>query len=93
MRIGLVVLFVFSLLFVPAGQARPTQDRFPEGPGKATFIMVCAMCHDVDRVATYRYSRDEWKDLVDSMKAMGGEATDEEWTSIVDYLAKNFPRE
>ena len=71
----------------------PAQDLFPVGPGRDTFMKVCMMCHDVDMIATFRYSKDEWADLVYSMKDMGAEAADDEWTAIIDYLAKNFPRE
>jgi len=68
-------------------------DQFPDRPGKATFIKVCTQCHNVDKVAGLRYSKDEWQSLVDEMKAMGGEATEDEWKAVVEYLASNFPRE
>src|SRR5882762_2877093 len=38
----------FLLLIVPA---RPDNDQFPEGPGKATFIKVCSQCHALDPIA------------------------------------------
>lgn len=81
------LLICFLLLIAPA---RPDDDQFPEGPGKATFIRVCSQCHAVDPIATLRYSKDEWKDLVNDMKGKGAEATDEECTAIVEYLFKNF---
>ena len=77
----------FLLLIV---SARPDDNQFPEGPGKATFIKVCSQCHALDPIATLRYSKDEWKDLVDDMKGKGAEATDEECSAIVEYLFKNF---
>jgi|SRR5579864_5381967 len=77
----------FLLVIVPA---RPDDDQFPEGPGKATFIKVCSQCHALDPIATLRYSKDEWKDLVSDMKGKGAEATDEECNVIVEYLFKNF---
>jgi hypothetical protein len=81
-------LIAGSLLLI--APARPDNDQFPEGPGKSTFIKVCSQCHAVDPVATLRYSKDEWKDLVDDMKGKGAEATDEECNVIVEYLFKNF---
>ena len=81
-------LIICSLLLVVP--ARPDNDQFPEGPGKAAFIKVCSQCHALDPIATLRYSKDQWKDLVDDMKGKGAEATDEECTAIVEYLFKNF---
>ena len=81
-------LIICSLLLIPP--ARSDEDQFPEGPGKATLIKVCSQCHAVDPIATLRYSKDEWKDLVDDMKGKGAEATDEESNVIVEYLFKNF---
>jgi mono/diheme cytochrome c family protein len=81
-------LILCSLLLI--APARPADDQFPEGPGKATFIKVCSQCHALDPIATLRYSKDQWKDLVDDMKGKGAEATGEECNVIVEYLFKNF---
>src|SRR5262245_28710096 len=86
------VVCCFCSMFLTSAQT-PAADQFPDGPGKATFIKVCTQCHDVDKVVGLRYSRDEWQMLVDEMKAMGGDATDDEWKTVVDYLATNFPRQ
>ena len=75
------------LLITPA---RPDDDPFPAGPGKETFVKVCSQCHALDPIATLRYSKDEWTDLVYDMKGKGAEATDEECKVIIDYLSKNF---
>ena len=89
---GVVIALSLMRVVQTSGQTRPA-DQFPEGPGKSTFIKVCTQCHDVDKVTGLRYSREEWQSLVDEMKAMGGDATDEEWKAVVEYLATNFPRE
>jgi hypothetical protein len=81
------------LWFVRMSAQTPAAGQFPDGPGKSTFIKVCTQCHDVDKVAGLRYSRDEWQSLVDEMRSMGGDATDDEWKTVVEYLATNFPRE
>lgn len=80
--------FLLLAFFTPA---RPADgDIFPEGAGKAEFIKVCTQCHAVDPVASLRYTRDDWKDLVYDMKGKGADATDDECNIIIDYLAKNF---
>lgn len=84
-------LLAGSLLGVFA--ARADSSKFPDGPGKATFIRVCSTCHEVDIVADARHSRDEWKDLVYNMRDKGAEATDKECEVIIDYLYKYFPSE
>jgi cytochrome c5 len=93
-KIGYAVVIGWSLMQVVRISAQTrAADQFPEGPGKSTFIKVCTQCHDVDKVTGLRYSREEWQSLVDEMKAMGGDATDDEWKAVVEYLATNFPRE
>lgn len=84
-------LLTVSLLGMLA--ARADSSKFPDGPGKATFLKVCSTCHDVDIVADLRHSHDEWKDLVYDMRNKGAEATDKECDVIIDYLYKNFPAE
>jgi cytochrome c5 len=88
LRRALACATVPLFLFLPA---RPADgDKFPDGPGKAEFIKVCAECHEVDPISPLRYSKDDWKDLVYDMKGKGAEATDDECNIIIDYLAKNF---
>lgn len=81
------LLFSFSLL---VGPVRAGDDKFPDGPGKETFLKVCTQCHEADPIASLRYSRDEWKDLVYDMKGKGADASDDECNVIVEYLFKNF---
>ena len=80
-------LLTSAVLVVPI---RSADDPFPEGPGKSTFVKVCSQCHALDPIASLRYSKQEWRDLVDDMKGKGAEATDEECNVIVEYLTKNF---
>ena len=51
---------------------------------------VCTQCHDIESIPRLRYSREDWSNLVYSMKDMGADATGPELEQIVDYLAKNF---
>lgn len=91
-HLKIIPLLIASCFFL-AIVIRADNDKFPDGPGKATFLKVCSQCHTVESIAMLRYSRDEWKDLVYNMKDMGAEATDQECDAIIDYLFKNFPRE
>src|SRR5579862_6237995 len=83
-RISLLLLAVSSLASV--GRA---QD-LPPGEGRETLQKVCTQCHDIESIPRLRYSREDWSNLVYSMKDMGADATGPELEQIVDYLAKNF---
>jgi hypothetical protein len=86
---GLVTVFSLSGIWL---HAQTSADSYPDGPGKQAFIKICTQCHEADKVAGLRYSRDEWQSLVDEMRVMGGDGTEDEWKAVVEYLATNFPR-
>ena len=79
-------------LFCPALLAIPGWTQaLPDGPGKDVFASVCSQCHTLDRVLNLKLTKEEWQEKVDRMGAKGASASKEEFTAIVDYLAKNFP--
>ena len=67
----------------------------PEGPGKKLVAEICSFCHSATRIQDYAYTRDEWSSVIKGMISEGAPVTDEEFSLILDYLAKNFgpPRE
>lgn len=77
------------LLFVSLAPLSWAQD-LPAGPGKDTLVKVCTQCHDIESIPRLRYSREDWANLVYSMKDMGADATAPELEQIIDYLTKNF---
>ena len=79
-----IVLASLPLLFVAFAQAQDV----PEGPGKDTFLKVCAACHDAGVVVTMHQSKDDWQATVDDMKGRGADGSDADFKTIVDYLAK-----
>ena len=62
----------------------------PPGKGRDTLNRVCTTCHDLNSIPGLRYTRADWKKVVDSMKEMGAEGTAAELGEIVDYLTVNF---
>jgi len=64
--------------------------RLPEGPGRELVEDVCTYCHSLSKLRGQRLSRDEWRDLIKGMIFEGAPVTDEEFSLILDYLAKNF---
>jgi competence protein ComEA len=69
------------------------QVQLPEGPGKDLLVGVCAKCHEAQRVAALRLTREGWEEVVAKMVSLGAKASDEELTTIVDYLSQNFKGE
>jgi cytochrome c5 len=51
---------------------------------------VCTYCHSLAKLTGQELSKDEWRDLIKGMIFEGAPVTDEEFSVIVDYLAKNF---
>lgn len=62
----------------------------PEGPGKKLVGEICSFCHSAARIKDHAYTRDEWSSVIKGMISEGAPVTDEEFSLILDYLAKNF---
>jgi competence protein ComEA len=70
--------------------ATSTQDRFPEGPGRAEVIKVCSSCHDAEIVLANLKSPGEWNETLQNMAQQGAEATPQEWRLIEQYIDVHF---
>jgi mono/diheme cytochrome c family protein len=86
---GTLASIVTALLLAASIQAQ----ELPEGAGKDLVTKVCTVCHEVTRITSKKRTKEEWSDTVDKMAARGAKATDEEFETIVTYLAKNFPKD
>jgi len=71
--------------------APPASDKLPEGPGKATFVRVCSKCHTPSIVLANGQDRQGWEETITKMSGLGAAGSDEDFTEILEYLAKNFP--
>jgi competence protein ComEA len=67
-----------------------TYDRLPAGPGRDVLIKACVTCHNPERAASVRLTRDGWDELIGNMMTRGMKATDDERAVIVEYLATHF---
>jgi competence protein ComEA len=90
---GACVLFAgLALAQQPAPQeAAHPYPELPAGPGKDTVIRVCSKCHSPDNVIANGQDRAGWENTITKMAGFGAVASDDEFTEILDYLAKNFP--
>jgi competence protein ComEA len=88
------VAFVVSLSFATAGRMRAApQDPLPDAPGKEQVVAVCSKCHEPQRVAALRLTREGWEEVVAKMKTLGAKASDDDFQKITDYLSENFKGE
>lgn len=65
----------------------------PEGTGKELVMKVCTVCHELTRITSKKKTKAEWNDTVDKMAKNGAMATDDEFDTIVTYLAKNYGKD
>jgi competence protein ComEA len=83
MRIGIVGLLLLSC-------ALPASAQLPDGPGKEQLQKVCGACHQAERSASVRLTREGWEDVIADMIKRGAKGSDEEFGAVLEYLAKNF---
>jgi len=62
----------------------------PADPGKKLVAEICSFCHGLSRLKGQAYTRDQWSNVIKGMVSEGAPVTDEEFSLILDYLAKNF---
>jgi competence protein ComEA len=67
----------------------------PDAPARETVIRVCGQCHEPQRAASLRLTREGWEGVVQKMKGLGASAlaTDAQLAQITDYLSENFKGE
>ena len=87
MTIKQSILIAISALAFPAVASA---QGLPDGPGKAELQKVCGLCHQAERAAAVRLTREGWEEVINSMIARGARGSDAEFAAILDYLTKNF---
>ena len=92
----LCVLFGVSCL-LSVSSASPAQQ--PDEPhaaaddlkGHDVFLRVCTRCHTAERVTAQGRNRAQWEEVMITMRtARGAMFTDEEFASVLDYLAAAY---
>ena len=84
--------FALLLLAIAASSSVRAQD-LPDGKGKDLVQRICVDCHGLDVIVSQRATKEGWASIVDGMVVRGASGTKEEMDAIVEYLAKNFPKE
>ena len=65
----------------------------PAGPDRELTVRVCAACHEPQRAASVRLTREGWQDVVAKMVGLGAKGTDEEIAKVIEYLAEHYKGE
>lgn len=72
------------------GLSVPAAAQLPDGAGKDALLKVCGSCHQAERSASVRLTREGWEEVIADMIKRGAKGTDEEFGAVLEYLAKNF---
>jgi hypothetical protein len=80
------------LLPVAVFTAVMTVTPQPKDRGRELVEDVCTYCHNLDRLRGKGFSREEWRGLIKGMISEGAPVTDEEFSTILDYLVKHYGR-
>jgi mono/diheme cytochrome c family protein len=73
-----------------AAQEKTAAVSLPSGPGKELVESRCIACHDLERIATAKRTKDDWDRIVNNMVTRGATATPDEVRTILSYLAAQF---
>ena len=65
----------------------------PEGAARELTVKVCGQCHEPQRSASLRLTREGWEGVVQKMVGLGARANAAELEQVTDYLATNFKGE
>ncbi|PYS38813.1 MAG: hypothetical protein DMG14_16240 [Acidobacteria bacterium] len=72
---------------------RYLEDNFgplPDGNGKEIVLNKCTVCHDLKRIRQHLATPEEWADTLGAMENEGLMLSDEEFATVLRYLARNF---
>jgi virginiamycin B lyase len=88
---GLIVPAIAGALLYSALAAHGQSVTLPDGNGKEIVATTCGQCHGLNQVVRAGYTRAGWANTVAMMVNAGAKLTPDQVTTVVDYLAKNFP--
>src|SRR5215211_5779590 len=80
-------------LLAAAGGVWAQEKTLPESPGREETAKLCRQCHEIARSISLRQDRAGWNTTMNKMVAFGMKSTEKEFTTVLDYLVRNFPAE
>jgi hypothetical protein len=82
---------ILATLAAALPAAAQNEDTLPDGPGKAVVQRMCVGCHKVKVITSKRATKEQWNTIVQQMVSRGADGSDEDISTVIDYLATNFP--
>jgi competence ComEA-like helix-hairpin-helix protein len=64
----------------------------PEGQGKEIILRACVGCHKAGELTAYRFTKDEYQNIVYRMGDRGAQATKAELDIVAAYMFEHFPK-
>lgn len=83
-------LLVSCCFVVGLAATGAAQGPLPDGKGKDLILKLCGGCHQAERSASVRLTREGWEDVIADMIKRGAKGTDEEFAIILEYLAEHY---
>jgi competence ComEA-like helix-hairpin-helix protein len=77
-----------ALLYGVVGVA--AWGQLPDRPGRDLTVSVCGNCHNTDVLTAHRQSKDQWTQTMLKMIELGATGTEEQFNTILQYLAENL---
>src|SRR5439155_15117660 len=60
-------------------------------PGSVELVRkLCGTCHPVERAVAARRTKAQWQETIDKMVLLGAKASDEEFATVLNYLASQY---
>src|SRR5690606_23920616 len=84
--LGTASVLLWFTVAAAAQDAAPAVDK-----RRAVFQKICTTCHAMDNVGGRR-TRSQWEDLMYKMIDLGAKGTDQEFRTVLDYLASEHGR-
>ena len=76
------VLIVAALILIPG--------RADDPEGAKLLKRLCGQCHKLEMVTSRRLTKEGWTKTVQAMVDKGADASDEEFSAVIEYLAKYY---
>lgn len=67
--------------------------QLPDAPGKDETIRLCGTCHEPQRAASVRLTREGWQETITKMVGLGMKGSDEDLAKVLEYLSEHFKGE
>ena len=67
--------------------------QLPDAPGKDEIVRLCGACHEPQRAASVRLTREGWQETIAKMVGLGMKGSDEELAKVLEYLSEHFKGE